>query len=1142
MASLIGTLYPPVIDTFMPAFVYTNAVRVYYSLPAYSDVNNITYLHITLTDQETNQNALANNAGIYIIKNPLQFYDKEKQQYYIDIVPSLTSLGTFKCNQFYKVQLRFDCNVDSMVPTGKNVTAFAVNRYVMDIDNQVYFSEWSTVCLIRPIYEPKLEITNFSDSLENELTPNINRGILPISGRLWFRNEDDDLDTKEQLYSYQISILDEYDNELLSTDLLYTSHEFNNNNINTILNLMNSNFDNQLSRTLYLKIQYTTGNLYTNTVKLKFYLIPYLENVSPFFENPENVFRYILDNENGYVNLISSFVNENNIDPEENALIYIMRTSSEDGFNDWQIMYSDEFSKFAETYAFEDISVLLSEASTSISATDRTIENATYSELNGLKNYQIADNTVQSMTWYKYCVQFLIPTTDNNYSLTRPYYYTLDGEKESVLPQFYDILLMRDGIQVPLRLNANISSYKKNVSRTKLDTLGGKYPKFAENAIMNYRQYTLSGTISAEMDSMKTFMKKSEFFTKEEIQNLYMEFLKEKNAPSLDLTNFTVDSIGYEHCEWLWERVFREKLYDWLNDGEPKLMRSLPEGNVVVMLSDISLTPNSQLSRLVADFTCTAYEVGEGNTFDQLRELGILGFAANNYSLNATVQKDTSLMYIDQDVILQNLFPDYKNGTVNAFVANARYNINQHEGISLNDLDFVDIFKDKFTLDKGLGLEGLEKDREVENFYISNVKILFNSTNQTTFYLKDGIWYTSNENLDNPVSAIGHLIIVNNDIQIFTNQNEYEIPQDFNVTSLKILDEDSNIPMIQMDCVAHFSYDAVKEERVIRLVENIIAQYNQVFIPGEWLDRKIKLEKTKIDSMANTKEYLNFWNGISVETLNTYPYSLFAIKNKNDTINKNYLVSNENGICNLSELPNVKDIAYIGKLILPNEVSYSDLSEDYGHDVSEIDEYIIDKIQHWLVAAGEDTTFEMVYGVDNVNLDNIIDYFQNKSQYTIDEGNTYDFQWSNIYENTESDTPNWIEGDIVNIDIYMNSSNYNQSSSSVPTYWKKVPYFNIEIEENSRMIFLNPSTFVVTTENTQNNTIYNINGNPYIFMNDTFYPVVLLTRNNIAITLSDLMSIENNWQDVIDKIVLCQFEENGYVNYYGQIVKEKKNK
>ena len=59
------------------------------------------------------------------------------------------------------------------------------------------------------------------------------------------------------------------------------------------------------------------------------------------------------------------------------------------------------------------------------------------------------------------------------------------------------------------------------------------------------------------------------------------------------------------------QRKFREIVTRYLYDDIPKLFRSTPEGNILVRLTDITLTPNTQLGRMIYDFSCTATEIGE---------------------------------------------------------------------------------------------------------------------------------------------------------------------------------------------------------------------------------------------------------------------------------------------------------------------------------------------------------------------------------------------------------------------------------------------------------------------------------------------------------------------------------------------------
>jgi hypothetical protein len=73
------------------------------------------------------------------------------------------------------------------------------------------------------------------------------------------------------------------------------------------------------------------------------------------------------------------------------------------------------------------------------------------------------------------------------------------------------MLLSRQGRQLAIRYNGQITTLKPIVNRQKIDTLGGKYPKFAENAQMNYKQFTISGLIDAESDFNRYFLDDREY-------------------------------------------------------------------------------------------------------------------------------------------------------------------------------------------------------------------------------------------------------------------------------------------------------------------------------------------------------------------------------------------------------------------------------------------------------------------------------------------------------------------------------------------------------------------------------------------------------------------------------------------------------
>ena len=75
--------------------------------------------------------------------------------------------------------------------------------------------------------------------------------------------------------------------------------------------------------------------------------------------------------------------------------------------------------------------------------------------------------------------------------------------------------------------------------------------------------------------SLEFFMEKSDLG--------YMDF------PTTDLTSDNIRA----------ERIFKTEVLSWLENGEPKLFRSPTEGNFLVRLMSVSLSPVQGLGRLL---------------------------------------------------------------------------------------------------------------------------------------------------------------------------------------------------------------------------------------------------------------------------------------------------------------------------------------------------------------------------------------------------------------------------------------------------------------------------------------------------------------------------------------------------------------
>ena len=152
----------------------------------------------------------------------------------------------------------------------------------------------------------------------------------------------------------------------------------------------------------------------------------------------------------------------------------------------------------------------------------------------------------------------------------------------------FDSFFLIDGKsnqQLNITLNNSVNSFKHTILETKTDTIGSQYPIFFRNPNTRYREFPLSGTISYH--SLVSFGK---------------DYGIDFSLPETPHTNLTTDNLYAE-------RIFREKVIDFLTKDRSLLYKSQTEGNVVVKLMNIQLTPNKTLGRMIYDFSCTCYEV-----------------------------------------------------------------------------------------------------------------------------------------------------------------------------------------------------------------------------------------------------------------------------------------------------------------------------------------------------------------------------------------------------------------------------------------------------------------------------------------------------------------------------------------------------
>lgn len=562
-----SNLYPPIIDTFMPAFIYHSTCRVYFSLSDYNKYEDVKdNVQVTVVRQDNNRTALSYALFPSAIKVTMMKIDEKKKKaglddyYYIEIHPYDLQKGYFEKNSFYKVQIRFTQsdgeNAVAPVYTVKDgeiiYAKYPENSenagkickqppeaswFTSNLDR---FSEWSTVCLIKGIEQPEILLTGLTTSDINILTS----PTLSVVGELYYA-EVTNLE-KEFLKYYQIILRQKigeeegvpiYSEPIIDSGNIFTDPYGNPNEINYTLKYY-------LEEKQYrMELIYTTNNLYTSKV---------IYDIKPEYDtNIQGLELNILtDNRNGIIQVKMLDKLEDEEQRKKLQAIVLRRASSLDNFTTWETVHV---------------------------FTDLTFTEHTHN-----------DRTVESGIFYQYFAQYQIEKG----ILTQP-----SEKTAAAMVVLEDIVLTTKDRQLKVMFDPSISSFNYTISENKTDTIGGKYPFIKRNAGVKYRTIPLSGTIYSLADEDNLFT------SKEEIYGSQMQSYINYNT----LNNVNI------YQDFVYERKFRDKVIEFLYEDDIKIYRSTPEGNLLVRLMNVTLTPEQRLGRMIYKFSCNAVEIADFN-------------------------------------------------------------------------------------------------------------------------------------------------------------------------------------------------------------------------------------------------------------------------------------------------------------------------------------------------------------------------------------------------------------------------------------------------------------------------------------------------------------------------------------------------
>ena len=219
-----------------------------------------------------------------------------------------------------------------------------------------------------------------------------------------------------------------------------------------------------------------------------------------------------------------------------------------------------------------------------------------YKEATAIKE-TFNDMTIESGVWYKYYLQ----KRSNGVAASTKYI------KTPIMVIFDDMFLTTKDRQLKIKFNPTVSSFKRTIQESRTDTLGSQFPFVRRNGYANYAQFPIGGLISFQIDESDLFTSLEELFGK----HLYLYTDYNNNHKITEANNI------------VYEKLFKDKVIEFLYSEQPKLFRSATEGNFIVKIMDASFSPNATLGRRIVSFTATAYEVAECN-IDNFKKYDIL--------------------------------------------------------------------------------------------------------------------------------------------------------------------------------------------------------------------------------------------------------------------------------------------------------------------------------------------------------------------------------------------------------------------------------------------------------------------------------------------------------------------------------------
>ena len=570
-------LYPPLINYSMPAFDKDNeeGVNIYFALSSFNIRTEIKQAHATVRYQSSNANALS---SVYPAKIKICSINEAADGRYFINLKSTDLDGGFKAEQLYKVQIRFSSSTGS-------ATLDYFNSHLDD------FSEWSTVCLIKPITRPTVSI----DGLGSTWT----KSIPQFTIRFVSNNR------TETLKQWRLKLISAAGNITRADSGLKVFNSYDGlvtDAAGTVGLKYNIQYELLNNTRYFLYLTTITTNDFEQTQKYDFttsFNVIDIPSITVMAEPQDD---------HGFMKIT---IQGSSLSTATE--VQLRRAAAQTNFSKWQTL-----------------SVLtLSESITKAIYPDYSAEAGTYYKYgvqivnsSGDKSNLIKSDTPIACDFND---AFLIEGTSHlkleyNFNVTSLNINTMETKVDMLGSKYPFITRNADTYYKTLQLSGLLSAYM-NIDSMFIDErknfYGGLFNQGGTSIIKNNELANVSGGVwlittksgqEATVRGTTLYINDSDtqygqigdmYYRYDELGNLH-------TGKSLD--EIATHNLKYDYNR---ERHFRETVMNFLADGQPKLFKSTQQGNILGYIMTPTFTPFQSVDRLLYTFSASFVEIDD---------------------------------------------------------------------------------------------------------------------------------------------------------------------------------------------------------------------------------------------------------------------------------------------------------------------------------------------------------------------------------------------------------------------------------------------------------------------------------------------------------------------------------------------------